>query len=148
MIFLGADHAGYKLKELVKIYLEKKGATVVDLGTDSTAAVDYPDIAKRVALKVRAHSTHRGLLFCGSGVGVSMAANKFSGIRAASSESVATAKMARKDENANVLCLGGRVLQRRAALKVVDAFLKEPFSRAIRHQRRIQKIKKIEKTKR
>lgn len=142
-IYLGADHAGLKLKEQIKKYLEKK-YKVFDLGAFKfEKADDYPDFAAKVAKKVSAGGT--GLLFCGSSHGVCIAANKIQGIRAVAVSNIRDAKLTREHNNANVLCLSGWNLKLDVAKKIVDVWLKTEFSGEERHVRRLEKIKKLEK---
>ncbi len=138
-IAIGSDHGGFKLKEEVKKHLKKRSIVFRDLGTFSEESVDYPDIAKKVAKAVASKKYRFGILVCGTGLGMAMAANKAAGIRAAVCHNVYTAKMSRAHNDANILSLGGRVLKRAAAMKIVDAFLKTPFEGG-RHLRRIKKI--------
>lgn len=145
MIYIGSDHAGFPLKLAIKQHLEAGQQKVVDLGVfASETPVDYPDIAHEVAEKVQENeaSGARGILVCGTGVGMCMAANKIKGIRAAVCESAQTVEMSRKHNNANVLCLGGRVLAPETALAMVDVFMKTAFENEERHERRVRKIEK------
>lgn len=144
MIAIGSDHGGYELKEHVKKHLEEKGIEVKDFGVFSEESVDYPDCARPVCETVLSGEAERGILFCGTGIGISMAANKFNGIRAALCGDVFSAKMAKEHNNANVICLGGRVTGRELAFMIVDTFLDAEFQGG-RHQTRIDKIHAIEK---
>lgn len=145
VIYLGSDHAGFKLKETIKSYLMQRGLVVKDLGnTKLEPRDDYPDYASKVAKAVRKPSD-RGILFCGSGAGICIAANKFKGIRAVVGYSVQAAKHSRVDNDSNILCLGGRELNVSRAKQIVDTWLREPFSKKARHIRRLKKIKRIEK---
>ncbi|MFH1587985.1 MAG: ribose 5-phosphate isomerase B [Candidatus Diapherotrites archaeon] len=139
-IIIGADHGGYKLKELLQKHLVKKGFEVIDLGTHSIDSVDYPDYAKRTAKKVLSEKNSIGILICGTGIGMSMTANKFKGIRAALCWNEKTAKLAREHNDANILCLGARVLKKNEAVKIMNAFLKTKTSKEKRHQRRVKKM--------
>ena len=139
-IAIGADHGGFILKEEIRKHLLKKGISVKDFGTFSEESVDYPDIGKKVAKAVAQNKFKFGILICGTGLGMSMVANKVAGIRAAVCHNIFTAKMSRAHNDANILCLGGRVLKKSTALKMVDAFLKTKFEGG-RHLRRIRKIK-------
>jgi ribose 5-phosphate isomerase B len=139
-IALGADHAGYKLKEIIKEYLSRKDIEFKDFGTDSEASVDYPDFAHPVAAAVAKGEFDRGILVCGSGVGMAIAANKHKGIRAVMVHDSYTAKQSREHGDANVLALAGRKLTRAKANKIVDTWLKTEFSGEERHLRRINKI--------
>ena len=138
-IAIGADHGGFKLKEEIKDHLKKRKIAFKDLGTFSEESVDYPDIGKRVARAVASKKYKFGILVCGTGLGMSMVANRVKGIRAALCHNVYTAKMSRAHNDANILCLGGRVLKKALALKIVEAFLKTPFEGG-RHLRRVRKI--------
>lgn len=140
MVFLGADHGGYELKQRIKRHLEGRGFEVRDLGTFSTESVDYPDYAFAVAEAVVKEPEAKGIIACTTGVGSCIAANKIKGIRAALSYDVESTQRARADVDANVLCLGGGTLEHDLALKLIDIFLDTPFSQAERHQRRIAKI--------
>tara|TARA_B100001094_G_C17390119_1_gene420887 strand:- start:7 stop:435 length:429 start_codon:yes stop_codon:yes gene_type:complete len=138
-IFLSSDHGGYKLKELVKVFLIKNNYTIEDLGCFSLDAVDYPDYAKILSDKLKTYPNSQGILFCGTGIGISMAANRFTHIRAALCTSIEMASKSRKHNNANVLALGGRVLEENLALDIVDEFLNTDFE-AGRHSLRVNKI--------
>jgi len=143
-IYLGADHAGFKLKEQVKEYLNKKGYSVSDLGALALEKNDdYPDYAAKVAR--RSSAGGMGILFCGSSHGVCIAANKIRGARAVAVSNVRDAKLTREHNNANVLCLSGWNLSFLSAKKIVDAWVKTDFSGGERHVRRIRKIEKLEK---
>ena len=143
-IAIGADHAGFGLKEEIRKALADLGLTVEDMGTTSSDAVDYPDFAEKVARLVAAGQVDRGILVCGTGIGMAMAANKIPGIRAATVTDVETARLSREHNDANVLAVGGRILDRKRALEIVRAFLETPFA-GDRHQRRIDKITNLEK---
>jgi ribose 5-phosphate isomerase B len=143
-IALGADHAGFSLKEEIKTALAELGLVVDDLGTTSSDAVDYPDFAERVARGVAEGRFDRGILVCGTGIGMGIAANKIPGIRAATVTDVEMARLSREHNNANVLAVGARILDRRRALEIVRAFLETPFV-GDRHQRRVDKITNLEK---
>ena len=143
-IALGADHAGFDLKQLLKEHIERAGHPVKDLGTHASDAVDYPDYAREVAHNVARHDSDFGVLVCGSGVGMSITANKVTGIRAANVGSEQAARLSREHNNANVLALGARVVREADALKIVDAFINTPFAGG-RHERRVDKIAQIEK---
>ncbi|MCZ6769083.1 MAG: ribose 5-phosphate isomerase B [Acidobacteria bacterium] len=144
-IAVGADHAGFPLKGQVLELLEKEGHSVVDLGTHSTRSVDYPDYAQAVGESVVKGETQVGILLCGSGVGASIAANKVAGIRAALCHDVFSARQSREDDDANVLCLGPRVIGPALALELIRAFLGARFSKAERHLRRLEKVAELEK---
>ncbi len=145
MIYLGADHGGYALKEAIKAHLTAQGIAVTDCGTYSTDSVDYAPIAKETCTRLLADSDKESLaiLCCGTGIGISMAANKVHGIRAACCSDYFGAKYTRLHNNANVLCMGGRVIGVGLALELVDVFLHTPFEGG-RHQRRIDQIADIE----
>lgn len=144
-VIVGADHAGFELKEKVKKFLGEKGIEVVDEGTDSTDSVDYPDYAEKVGKKVVSEEGALGVLVCGTGLGMCMAANKVKGVRAATCRSKEGAKLSREHNNANILCLGGKLQETGNALEVVDSFLNTPFSNEERHNRRIKEITDLEK---
>lgn len=138
-IAIAADHAGYALKEVIKRALGSPPAQVDDLGTDSDASVDYPDFAAGVAALVASGACDRGILICGTGIGMAMAANKVRGVRAATAWSIETARLAREHNDANVLALGARVLRPDVAVALVRTFLETPFAGG-RHKRRVDKI--------
>lgn len=142
-IAIGADHAGFELKELVKAHLAGSGHEVDDLGTHSSEAVDYPGYAGRVARKVAAHEADFGVLVCGSGLGMEIAANKVRGARAVQVTDPEFAKMARMHNDANVLTLAGRYTDPDTAMRIVDTFLATPFEGG-RHERRVEGITAIE----
>ena len=143
-IALGADHAGFELKEKIKQHLVERGIAVDDRGTNSPESVDYPDYARIVAEEVTAGHADWGILICGTGIGMSMGANKVAGIRAAKVNSESEAQLSREHNDANVLALGARVLDEGTALNIVDRWLETPFLGG-RHQRRVDKIMAIEK---
>ena len=143
-IALGADHAGYELKQKVVSHLESDGHTVTDMGTVSTESVDYPDYAQKVAHEVANGDADFGVLVCGSGIGMAITANKVGGIRAANVSDEQDARLSREHNNANVLAIGARILKEGKALKIVDIFLNTAFAGG-RHERRVEKIAKIEK---
>ncbi len=138
-IALGSDHAGYELKEKIKAFLKGIGIELNDCGTDSPGSVDYPDFAKKVASEINSGAADRGILFCGTGIGMSMAANKIAGIRAALVSTPDAARLSRSHNDANVLCLAGRFLDPGAAEEVIRIWLETPFEGG-RHQRRVDKI--------
>ena len=142
-IALGADHAGFPVKETIKKYLLEGGYPVEDLGAWSEESVDYPDYARRVADRVARGEDRFGILVCGTGIGMSIAANKVEGIRAALAHDGATARMAREHNDANVLTLGGRVVGDTKAVEIVRDFLGTQFAGG-RHQRRIDKITELD----
>src|SRR5687768_14491786 len=137
---LSCDHAGYELKRDLAAILGQKGHAVLDLGTHSTAPVDYPDAAESVAQALQKGDADRGIIVCGSGAGVSIAANKFPGIRAAVCHDTYTAHQAVEHDNMNVLCLGARVVGAALAQDIVAAFVGASFSGEARHQRRLDKV--------
>jgi ribose 5-phosphate isomerase B len=144
-IAVSADHAGYVLKQELAAKLTQQGHDVLDLGTNSSAPVDYPDTAEAVAVALREKEADRGIIVCGSGAGVSIAANKFPGVRAAVCHDTYTAHQAVEHDDMNVLCLGSRVVGPALALEVATAFLAAVFSGEDRHQRRLNKVNDIER---
>jgi ribose 5-phosphate isomerase B len=144
MIALGSDHAGYALKEVIKKYLEEKGIPYKDFGTFSEESVDYPDYALKVAEAVASGECTEGILVCGTGIGMSITANKVPGIRAAHVEDVFSARAAKEHNNANILCMGGRVTGPGLAVMMVEEWMNATFQGG-RHQKRIDKISEIEK---
>ena len=143
MLALACDHGGLELKEAVKAHLSKKGVEFRDFGTNTTDSCDYPIFAQLACDAVVGGECEKALLFCGTGIGISMAANKVKGIRAAVCSDYFSAKMTRMHNNANVLCLGGRVLGTGLACELVDVFLATEFEGG-RHQTRIDMIHKLE----
>ena len=141
-IALAADHAGFELKEQVRNYLVSKGIEVEDLGPFSTEPVDYPDFAEKVAARVAVREVACGVLVCGTGLGMAMAANKVPGVRAATCNDTLSAHFARAHNDANVLTLGGRLTDQATAQKILDVWLTTPFDGG-RHARRIEKIAAI-----
>ncbi|MGN0547631.1 MAG: ribose 5-phosphate isomerase B [Acutalibacteraceae bacterium] len=144
MIALGCDHAGFELKQFIIKHLEDRGIEYKDYGTYSTDSVDYAVYAEKAARAVAGGECTLGLLFCGTGVGISMAANKVRGIRAACCSDMFSAEMTRRHNDANILCLGGRVVSPEKAVELVDVFLDTPFSGEDRHARRIAQITELE----
>ena len=138
-VILASDHAGFKLKEAIKQFLIKKRKKVLDLGTKNTCSVDYPDYAHLLSKKMKKSKNYFGILICGSGVGMSMAANKHKNIRAALCYNLRTTRLSRQHNNANVMTLGSRLIKKSTALKCVSTFLKTSFDGG-RHLRRIKKI--------
>ena len=138
-IFLSSDHGGFELKEIVKNFLTDNNFEYEDLGCSSLEPVDYPDYAKLLSIKIKDNNNSKGILFCGTGIGISMAANRFPHIRAALCTSVEMASKSRKHNNANVLVLGGRILEDKLALEIVKEFLRTDFE-AGRHSLRVNKI--------
>jgi ribose 5-phosphate isomerase B len=143
-VALGADHAGYPLKREIHGALSDAGHSVLDLGARSTESYDYPDSAEEVALAIQKGQADRGIIVCGSGAGVSIAANKFRGIRAAVCHDTYTAHQAVEHDNLNVLCLGARVVGTSLAHEIVRTFLGATYSGEARHQRRLDKVLAIE----
>lgn len=144
MILLGSDHGGLSLKESIKKLLQDRGVEFEDCGTTTTDSVDYPDFGEKVARRVSTGDAERGILFCGTGIGMSIIANKFPGVRAALATDLFTAQMAKEHNNANILVLGGRVLQEDQARAMVALWLDSSFDGG-RHQQRLDKITQIEK---
>lgn len=142
-IAVGSDHGGLHLKNHIKEYLQQQGIEILDCGTDTEASVDYPDYAAKVCQAVNLGEAERGILVCGTGIGVSIAANKIHGIRAALCGDVFSAKMSREHNNANVLCMGERVLGLSLAEMITDTWLNTEFAGG-RHQRRVDKIMALE----
>jgi ribose 5-phosphate isomerase B len=138
-IALGTDHAGYQMKEVVKAHLKKKGYEVIDFGTDSEEAVDYPDYCRPAAESVAKGDCDYGLVFGGSGNGEAMVANKVVGIRCGVCWNVESARLTKEHNNANVIAIGGRMVSEKEGTKIVDAWLNAEFQGG-RHQKRIDKI--------
>jgi RpiB/LacA/LacB family sugar-phosphate isomerase len=143
-IAVGADHAGFPMKGRIIEFLETEGHSVLDLGTHSTDPVDYPDYARAVGRAVIDGQADVGILLCGSGVGASIAANKIVGIRAALCHDTYSARQCREDDDANVLCLGPRVIGPKLAEELVRTFLAAGFSGAERHRRRLAKVAELD----
>ncbi|MBW1983213.1 MAG: ribose 5-phosphate isomerase B [Deltaproteobacteria bacterium] len=141
-IVIGSDHAGYALKEKVKSFVSERGVEVEDIGTFSEDSVDYPDFGIKVASSVSDGSFERGILICGSGLGMSMVANRFQNVRAALCNDLFSAIMSRRHNDSNVLVLGGRVVGETLAQEIVKAWLETPFDGG-RHQSRIEKFNMI-----
>ena len=142
-IVIGSDHGGIHLKEVLKQHLAERGVEVSDAGTYTEESCDYPDIALKVCREITAGKAERGILVCGTGIGMSMAANKVKGIRAALCGDVFSAAMSREHNNANVICLGERVLGAGLAARILDSWLDTEFAGG-RHERRVNKIMAIE----
>ncbi|MCM1565911.1 MAG: ribose 5-phosphate isomerase B [Dehalobacter sp. 4CP] len=142
-IALGADHAGYQLKECIKEFLAEKGHEILDCGTDSDSSVDYPGYGFNVGKAVIESKADSGIVVCGTGIGISIAANKVKGIRAALCTDSYMAKMARQHNNANILALGARVIGQGVALDIVETFLTTSFS-GWKHARRVDMISDFE----
>ncbi|MEC9464740.1 MAG: ribose 5-phosphate isomerase B [Myxococcota bacterium] len=144
-IALGSDHGGMKLRQLIAEHLSEAGHTIADHGTDSSESCDYPKFAELVSRSVASGEAELGILVCGSGIGMSIAANKIEGVRAALCFNTYMGRMTRMHNDANVLCLGERVLGQGTALSVVDAFVSTSFEGG-RHQRRLDLITQLEKS--
>ena len=140
MIGIGCDHGGYALKQEIIAYLKEKNIAYEDFGCDSEKSVDYPGYAKKVAHAVAEGKCEKGILICGTGIGISIAANKVKGVRAALCHDVFSAKATREHNDANILAMGGRVVGPGLALMIVDTFLNTEFSNDERHIRRIEQI--------
>ena len=140
MIGIGSDHGGFALKEAIKKHLEERGLEYKDYGTYSSASCDYPVYGRAVAKAVAAGECQLGILICGTGIGISITANKVPGVRAALCSDCFSAEATRQHNNANILALGARVVGEGLALKIVDTFLDTPFSNDERHVRRISMI--------
>jgi len=143
-IAVGSDHAGFEAKEEVKKQLKALGYEVIDFGANSTVSSDYPDFAHEVGKAVADGRAQRGILACGTGIGVCIAANKVPGIRAALAYDVETAKLSRLHNNSNVLCLGGRTMDAELRASMLKAWLETPFEGGERHLRRIAKMERID----
>lgn len=141
-IAIAADHAGFALKELLKGRLAQQGFAVLDLGTDGPASVDYPDFADKLADALKAGTVKRGVLVCGTGIGISIAANRHRHVRAAVCHDASAARLTRQHNDANVLALGARLIGEEAALDTLDTFLKTGFDGGERHARRVGKLGK------
>ena len=138
-IFISSDHAGFRLKEVIKSYLSKKKMIFQDLGPYNDSKVDYPDYAHKVAKKVKSHKNNVGILVCGSGMGMNIAANKHKNIRAAQCFNLKSTKLSRLHNDANIITLGSRLLTKKNALSFVGVFLNTKFEGG-RHSKRIRKI--------
>ena len=136
---MGSDHAGYEVKQAIAAALQEDGHEIIDCGCDSTVSVDYPDYAQAVAGKVAAGRVERGILVCGTGIGMCMAANRFAGVRAANPCDRRTTELSREHNDANVLCLGARILEKGLPAELARLWLTVPFGGA-RHQQRVRKI--------
>jgi len=143
-VAIGCDHRGVALKDALKAVLESLGKTVEDMGAFSDDAVDYPDIAKKVARSVSGREADRGILICGSGIGMSVTAKKFRGVRAALCHDLHTARMSRLHNDANILAIGETVVGRELAEQMVKTWFATPFEGG-RHQRRLDRIQEVEK---
>lgn len=140
MIALGCDHGGYELKQEIKKHLDEQNVSYIDYGCDSLESTDYPIYAKKVARAIQSGECDKGILICGTGIGISITANKFKGIRAALCSDCFSAEATRLHNDANILAMGGRVVGPGHALKIVDTFLNTSFSGDERHMRRIRQI--------
>lgn len=143
-VALGSDHAALELKEAIKKHLQLKGIEAIDCGTHTSESCDYPDYAEKVASLVSSGRVSEGILVCGTGIGMSMTANKYPNVRAAVATTPFMAKSARGHNDANILCLGARVVEIESALGLVDLFLSEPFEGG-RHARRVDKIRQLDR---
>lgn len=142
---IGADHAGFELKETIRDYVVAHGFEVADVGTHSLDPVDYPDIAANVGRRVSNGECDRGILICGAGIGMAMVANKFQGVRAGVASDIYSAKMSREHNDTNVLVLAGRIVDAETAQHIVDTWLSTEFAGG-RHERRIRKITELEES--
>ena len=138
-VFIASDHAGFKLKEIIKKFLIKRRNKVLDLGTGNTNSVDYPDYAHFLSKKMKKSKNQIGILVCGSGLGMSMAANKHKNIRAAVCYDTRSTKLSRLHNNANVMAIGSRLIKKNVALKCINIFMRTSFDGG-RHARRVKKI--------
>ena len=137
MIALASDHGGFEIKEAIKAYLQEKEIAFIDYGTNSTESVDYPVYAKKVCESIQNGESRLGILCCGTGIGMSIAANKQKGIRAAVLSDEFSAEMTRRHNDANVLCLGGRIINSEKAVKLAEIFINTPFEGG-RHSNRVE----------
>lgn len=145
-IAVGSDHAGYEAKELAKRELDALGMEIVDAGAHSAESVDYPDFGADVGRAVASGEVERGVLICGSGIGISMAANKVAGVRAAVCWNEETARLAREHNDANILCFGARFIEPALAARMVRVFMETEFAGG-RHQQRIEKLSQLDNSK-
>lgn len=143
MVVIGSDHGGLELKSVLSEALRQRGLEIADLGTDNGDSVDYPDFAEKVAGAVSRGEAQQGILICGTGIGMSIVANKFPGVRAALVTDEYMARMAKEHNNANILVLGGRVLEAMTACRIVGVWLDAVYEGG-RHQRRLDKIAQLE----
>jgi RpiB/LacA/LacB family sugar-phosphate isomerase len=146
-IAIGSDHAGYDLKEYLKKYLSSQSHEIIDTGTHSNERADYPDYAIKVAEKILTNETEKGILICGSVVGMSIAANKIKGIRAGLCHDTYSAHQSVEHDNINILCLGSRIIGTELAKEIVINFINAKFTGEERHRKRLQKISNIEEGK-
>lgn len=142
-LIIGSDHAGYKLKEVIKNYIQKIGHSIIDYGTNSEKPVDYPEISEKVAKDIVRKNT-KGILICGSGTGMTISANKIKGARAVLCYDEFTARVSREHNNANILCLAGKDMSEEQAEKITKVWLETDFSNEERHKRRIKQIEEME----
>lgn len=142
-IGLGCDHAGYELKGYIEEYLKEKDIEYIDYGTNSIESVDYPEFGEKVAQAVKSGECDKGIICCGTGIGISISANKVPGIRCALCSDCYSARMSIEHNNANVLAMGARVIGKDLALEIIDTWLKAEFQGG-KHERRVNKIKDIE----
>jgi ribose 5-phosphate isomerase B len=147
IIALGSDHGAFELKNIIVEHLQQNGIKTIDCGTNSAESSDYSDYAEKVCALVNSGESTQGILLCGTGIGMSMAANKIAGIRCALCGDVYSAKATRSHNDANVLSFGARVVGTGLALEIVDAYLGTPFSGESRHAKRIAKVMKLETNK-
>ena len=138
-IFISSDHAGFQLKESIKIFLDKQNYNYIDLGPSNDSRVDYPDFAHKVAKKVKINKNHVGILVCGSGMGMNIAANRHKNIRAAQCFNLKSTKLSRLHNDANIITLGSRLLNKKNVMNLINVFLKTKFEGG-RHRKRINKI--------
>ncbi len=143
MIAIGSDHGGVELKDFLVQMLRSKGLAVEDLGTKGSESVDYPDFGRLVSLKVSKGEAERGILICTNGIGMSILANKFPGVRAALVHDLKGAQMSREHNNSNILVLGGGITEKSGAERILEIWLRTPFAGG-RHQRRLDKIAQVE----
>ena len=144
-IALGCDHGGFPLKQRVAAVVQSAGHEIVDCGTDSICSVDYPDFARTVGLTILSGAAERGILLCGSGVGISVAANKIPGIRAGVCHDTYSAHQGVEHDDMNILCIGARIVGEELAVELVLAFVKAQFTNEERHVRRLKKVLDIER---
>ncbi|MBI4256513.1 RpiB/LacA/LacB family sugar-phosphate isomerase [Candidatus Uhrbacteria bacterium] len=146
IIYIGADHAGWELKETLEEYLKEKGYLVTDMGNENLVNDDdYPDFGYAVAKRVATDENAHGIVICGNAQGICIVANKVKGVRAATGFNADVAKSAREDDNSNILCLPGRHINKKEAVEIVDMWLTTEFSGAARHVRRLKKVEEIER---
>ena len=145
-IGLACDHGGFELKEELKAFLKSLGVEPIDMGTSSEDSVDYPDFGALVAEKVSRRELEKGILICGTGIGMSIVANKFSGVRAALVNDLYSSRCSREHNDANILIIGGRIIGKELAKEIVKVWLETPFAGG-RHKRRLEKIETLEKEK-